>query len=95
MSIPFFRRRSARLRQLVLPFVVRRIRREQQFKRAILVTTGLAVVAIFMAREVLPRGSPGLPEAHAIRRDGPRAWAAPVGKLQLDPAPLVEGLRAR
>jgi hypothetical protein len=49
MSIPFFRRRAARLRQLVLPFVVRRLRRERQFKRAILVTTGLAVVGIFLA----------------------------------------------
>src|SRR5215468_857103 len=49
MSKPFFRRRPARLRQLVLPFVVRRLRRERQFKRAILVTTGLAVVGIFMA----------------------------------------------
>jgi lysophospholipase L1-like esterase len=49
MNRPSIRRRAARLRQLVLPFVVRRLRHERQFKRAILAATGLAVIAIVQA----------------------------------------------
>ena len=47
MKNRFLRRRSVRLGQGHLPFMERSLRRERQFKRAIVLTTCLAVIVIF------------------------------------------------
>jgi lysophospholipase L1-like esterase len=82
MKNPFLRRRSVRLCQSALPFMERRLRRERQFKRAIVVTTCLAILA---SLRVFPWGRYLVASIEtSTKRAALQAFGVPRSRAEID-----------